>query len=171
MAMHTTGRRRTHTAGLWLTAAVFVIVGLAGLLKALDLPVFLDTVQTWSLLSGPVRWGVVFVLPLAEMILPIVWFAGIERRWLERAIAALLVGFAAAYSAHLALTEPPKCGCFGLVDEYFNGLAAGQAALWKNGALLGMLGTGWWLRRAQSPPGTARKQHAGARGARPVMEV
>lgn len=139
---------RRERIGRITVGTVFVIVGIAGLLKCLDLPVFQDTVDTWTLLSTWTKWLIVISLPPLEMILAVLWLGGIERSRLQGVMLALLAGFGLAYTAHLTLTEPPKCGCFGLVDEYFKGLSAGRMALWRDCALIAALGAGIWMTRA-----------------------
>lgn len=133
------GRER---GGVWVIGAVMAVIGGAGLLKAVDLPVFLDTVETWTLLGPVTRWTAVIGLPPAEMLMAMLWFAGVRRTWIEASAASLLVVFGLAYGLHLLLAKPPSCGCFGLVDEYFKSLSEGRGALWRNGIMLALLITG-----------------------------
>ncbi|HRJ49125.1 MAG: hypothetical protein KF787_10895 [Phycisphaeraceae bacterium] len=139
-----TGRAR---GGVWVTGVVMAVIGGAGLLKAMDLPVFLDTVETWTLLGPVTRWTAVIGLPPAEMGMAVLWFAGVRRARLEAAAASLLMVFGLTYGLHLLLAKPPSCGCFGLVDEYFKSLSEGRGALWRHGILLALLVTGSWLTR------------------------
>lgn len=153
---------RSQKAGWLMVAAVMAVIGAAGVLKAADLAAFHDTVQTWQLLGPVTRWTVVLTLPVVEMVMALLWFLRVEPRRMEAVAVVLLVAFAATYGAHLALTEPPRCGCFGLIDEYFKGLSVGRAALWRDGAMIATLGVGLWLTRRPGGDAAGRDAESAA---------
>lgn len=93
--------------------------GLAAVGKLIDLPTFERDLHSWALIPAWARLPMTILLPFVELGLAVGWFMGVRRPHLRVLGAMLLSVFACSYAAHVVLSTPPTCGCFGLIDEYF----------------------------------------------------
>lgn len=103
-----------------LSHMVLGILGLAGVLKLLDLAQFASDLGTWSLLPPGVLRSAVLGVPICEVGLCGFWFLGGFPRWVRFAVLIVLPGFTLVYAAHLLLVGPPTCGCFGKWNAYLD---------------------------------------------------
>lgn len=106
---------------------VMVLLGVAGVLKLLDMDGFRQSLETWELVPSPIRIAAAMLVPTIEMALFLVWLSGYRRRLAALCAITLLACFAGVFAVHIVLVEPPECSCFGLLRRY--GARREQAAL------------------------------------------
>lgn len=129
----------THPLRTILVTIVLAIIGLAGILKLLSLDTFAQSLGTWSLLPGWAMPILTIAVPVFEVGLAVAWFATTRRLAVEVAAFAFLALATAVY-AHQSLTsQPPDCGCLGLLQQYEHHLGMANDLLWRNGVLMAVL--------------------------------
>ncbi len=64
-----------------LSIGVLVLLGLAGVMKLLDLPAFEASLNTWKLIPGVLRTPLAIGLPIAEFVPLALWLGAGRRRW------------------------------------------------------------------------------------------
>jgi len=137
------------TGAIWLAGAVVLFAGTA---KLLDIPAFLDSLGSWTLVP---KWSLGYLavgVPTVEVLVAGLWVvARLRRPAIPVALLAMLVAMTGAYGAHVAWDKAPDCWCFGRIQLF----EASQANAWqvvsRNAILCGMLMAGIFLR--------ARGQH------------
>jgi len=136
------GQSKTRTVsrlGKMLAGAVMFVMLLAGAGKLLDLSAFRRSLLTWEYLPDwmlDVSW---LGLPLAEALLPVLWFAGIRRRMCERAMLALLASMLAVVTLHWLKGANPTCNCLGALTRHLTFISEVRFMVTKAGVLLGVL--------------------------------
>lgn len=145
MGEHVVIRRRL---GVILAGGPFLLLLLAGALKAVDAGDFQEALTTWEFVPSAAQVPVAILIPAFEMALGGAWLLGIHRKLATVAGASFLLSLTSLYAAHLAWSEPPSCGCFALVDRYWSGRGEAWFVLIRNGALLGFIGAGVLLQRS-----------------------
>lgn len=137
-----------------LTAALPLVMFLAGALKLADWHAFARSLSTFTVIPESVRILAAIIVPGLEMIAVIMLVAGAPR--LANLTALGLLGvFTMAVAVQTWRAEPPSCACFGLWQQYDDAVAASHILLVRNGALalVGMFGLGAaCLRRCTAHP-------------------
>src|SRR5687767_5457042 len=110
MAVHT--KRR---AALLSTAMAMAVLFTAGILKAIDVPSFLESLVTWRLLPLRALPFISFALPAIELGISLAWFLNIRRRLMVWCALTLFSSFTLLYALHVALVGPPDCACLGVL--------------------------------------------------------
>lgn len=157
----TRSRRRLRLAGAAVASVAMLVLLVAGLSKLADVPEFIRSLGTWTLIPGWGRVVIGFSVPLVELGLGLGWFVlAPQRRRLAVAAILMLLVFSGMYGAHLALGVRPDCGCLGKILAFKEDMNTAQIVLLRNALLAGSLG--WYLvcvRRVEgveSPAGTTR---------------
>ncbi len=142
-------RERTHRS--WIGSRIVDVVALvllvAGVSKLLDVPAFEDALKTWQFVPSAFARPAALIVPLVEVLSAGAWLL---RLWPLPGIIAtggLLVVFSSFRGVHLVFAEPPKCGCFGPIQQFYAGLGEAEVVLVRNGVLTGLLILGVLLRR------------------------
>lgn len=95
------------------TGLVVAVVLMAGLIKMADVPAFERSLHSWSLIPASWRTGLSVFVPCIEVGLSLLWFGGIARVYIARAMLLILCVFTSLYAAHLMVGITPECGCLG----------------------------------------------------------
>lgn len=141
----------------WFGHAVMLIPMLSALLKLADLSEFRVDLQTWTVFPDAVLSAGVFVIPLTELAIGLVWYLGLARHRALEAWAVCLVLFSIALGIQMFWGKPPDCGCFGVIDRYFANLGGVPWLLSRNAVLFILtIGCWYWLRAGagQAPLGS-----------------
>ncbi|MCC6661155.1 MAG: prepilin-type N-terminal cleavage/methylation domain-containing protein [Phycisphaerales bacterium] len=145
---------------------VLLVVGGAGLLKTLDLAAFADDVRTWELLPRSMIAPVAIGVPLVELGLGAAWLAGVSRRGVLNFTIALLGTFTLVFLAHVLFAESPRCGCFGLQQQFDQHASAAWLVIGRNCLLVVLGGFGMQsFPRRPTPEVYVRQRVHGAVGA------
>lgn len=131
--------RTCRTLSLILVSAIALIFLLSGVLKLFDIPGFERSLTTWRLLPA---WSVFLVtvsLPNIEVGLAALWLFRLRRSDALLGMVTLVSAFIATLSLHLIFSEAPKCGCFGILEEYYSSLGDTRVAIGRNVAILAVL--------------------------------
>lgn len=121
-------------------AAVAVgVVGLAGLLKAVDVVGFSQLLTHWTIIPRSCVSVLAITIPMLEVGLATAWFAGLGRRVAVAGIIGVLVAFSIGAVWQYVGHKPVPCGCFGssLADEASMGNLF--VVLARNGAICAAL--------------------------------
>ena len=124
-------------------SVVIALLGTAGLSKFWDLSAFESSLQTWNLFPAFLRMPAVALVPVAEVAVALFWFGGRRGHGCIVALVAMLFLFSVAISIQTYFGSPPDCGCFALVQEWFEGRAGAQRAIVRNGVLLSVVLVSW----------------------------
>jgi len=127
-----------------------VVVCVAGFLKLADLSEFASALKTWTLLPA---WSVPLLtvtVPALECSVGGLWLVGHRRSRWSRACLVMLAAVTAAFVVQAAVTGPPECGCAGLLARYRLFQNAADHVVWRNAALITVLGVGLVLPSCQS---------------------
>ena len=111
----TTGVKRAIHLGVW---AVFVVFGVAGVAKLIELDRFQTHLGDWTLIPD---WAIPVLalgVPMVEALLAGLWLIGYRRRRVAAAtlIVALVLG--AISVAQFMIHPVPDCGCFGVLAKH-----------------------------------------------------
>lgn len=99
----------------WAASASIFVIGLAGVLKLLDLEAFRSSLQLWTLLPS---WSVslaLLIVAVAEVALLGLWLSAPRARPMVAGFCLAVLGlFSVLFAAQSALSEDGiPCGCFG----------------------------------------------------------
>lgn len=146
----------------WLTAS---ILGLAGVIKLVDLGEFERQLASWSLLShDTLRFGVVIGLPIVEIGMCAAFACFPSRRVVIAAgMLVLLFTFSVAYSIEAIAGTSPDCGCFGMLFRQMEFRTETGWVLGKNLLLAVPPALLIWSRRCHAPT-ASHGRASGARG-------
>jgi hypothetical protein len=124
---------------------VAIVLLVSGLLKAVDIPAFRSSLQTWKLIPSTAAEVIAWFIPFLEIGLALRWFMWPKRRLTSGAMLVLLVAVSGAYAAHLIYADPPSCLCFGVMDRFREDIRSTKMVLWRNATLitLAVVGTIW----------------------------
>lgn len=130
--------RALHSAALIVQGAVLLVLGFAGVIKLLDLPSFSADLATWDLLPEFVKSIAVFCVPVLEVGAALAFVAHF-RTGAALSATAMLTAYLVVALVHLHQVNPPKCHCFGVVEQYFAALAGMKGVAVRSGTLLVLL--------------------------------
>ncbi len=129
------------------THLVMAVVGLAGLMKLLDLGEFDRSLATWVLLPPWVRMVAAPSVPFVEVFIAASWFLAPGRRWVVHGALGLLALFALVYALHTLTVGPPDCNCFGPLARYQAMRETAGRVLARDVVMCGALAAYLWVRR------------------------
>jgi hypothetical protein len=127
-----------------LVGAPMLVLAVAGVAKLLDVERFERDLRGWLLLPRRTLPFLALAIPTVELGLSMAW---IVWRRLSLAVSAgvLYSVFVAVAAGHQVFSHPPPCGCFGVIDAYFQHLGEGRVLILRNLAMLAMLLGGLWV--------------------------
>lgn len=143
-----------HTGWLAMAApmAMLLVVSVA---KLSDMPGFILSLRTWTLIPPSLILPVSFIAVSSEFIVAGWWFVGKDRRRAAIAGAVLLLCFAGTYLLHLAYGVRPSCACMGALQAAFEARDEGWMIAGRSVALAACLLAGAGLWHAGSRTGAA----------------
>jgi len=118
-----------------LLALGMLLIGAAGLMKALDVPSFLQALGSWSLIPVGLRLPLALTVPYLELGLLLAWLLWPRSSIIPIAAVCILVGFTGVFVAQLLLGSAPDCGCAGILARYIQLEQAGWQVVLRNGLL------------------------------------
>lgn len=127
-----------------------IIIGLAGVMKLINLPHFAESLSTWTVVPRATRPVVAVAVPVFECAIAGSWFAiPAIRRGLLRLAAACVVTFSVLYVIQLMTSEKPTCACFGELSRFLRMRDNATLSLVQNAVILGCLLAACFARRVQ----------------------
>lgn len=131
------------------TRAVDLVMGIflcAGILKAIDVPHFADTLATWRYIPQSLVPLLAYLVPMLEIALALSWFLRLYPRVAVIGVQSLLVLFSTVYLFHTRDPgPPPDCGCLGRIVRYELQQSAILSLAGRNAGLFLMLLAGAWF--------------------------
>lgn len=95
-----------------VTMAVLLVAGAA---KLSDLPAFVASLRSWTLIPSDWHGPVAAAVPSFEVAAAALWFLRLHPRGAIWIAAGLLTAFTATYAAHVLMGQRPSCGCLGAI--------------------------------------------------------
>ena len=115
------------------------VLGIAGVLKLLDIGEFSTTLNTWTIVPSGMVYPIAIGVPTLELSVILAWIAGLRTRIVFIWSATLLISFTVAYLIEYFASGAPNCGCLGLASKIPFTQSTG-AVLGRNALLIAMLG-------------------------------
>jgi competence protein ComGC len=143
--------RRADQVGRGVAGVVFALLLLAGCMKAVDLPRFVNSLSSWDLIPEGARLGIGLAIPSAEMLLCAFWFARVQRPVMEALGLAMLCLFIVGTWLQLRYGAAPTCRCFGVLEQYMTGKHGQEAGLFRAITMGALLALATILRRSFRP--------------------
>lgn len=122
-----------------LASVAMLVLFVAALAKAVDIPAFVDTLSTWQFLPAGFRSHVGLMTPMAEATVALLWFLGLARLAACVAAIGLLIVFTGLYVAHAAFGQTPECRCLGALLAFDASVHAAWFVVGRNVALIAAL--------------------------------
>ncbi len=97
----------------------------ASLGKLADMPLFIASLRTWTLVPRELVMPLAFLVAGLELVLGGWWLFGPRRRLAAIGGAVLLLIFAGVYLVHLAQGISPSCACMGALQAGFEARTEG----------------------------------------------
>jgi hypothetical protein len=113
---------------------------LAGLAKMAGMEAWANSLRDWSLIPAWSRGVLAMVIPLCEVATGVLGLLGF-RSAAARAAALLLANFMVVLVAQRFVAAPPACGCFGVIDRYFESMRSYDASIVRVVVMLGLIGS------------------------------
>lgn len=108
----------------------FGILALAAFFKMIDLPAFRVSLESWGLIPAWARGGLVYLVPMFEAWVVLLWLAGRRRLLANWLLLGLLAVFAGAYASHIIFLERPTCNCLGVLSAFLEAKTTALQHLW-----------------------------------------
>ncbi len=144
-----------HTAGRSAAWISICVIGLAGVLKIVDVEQFYHGLQTWSLFP---RWTLVplaILVPTLELTVAAGWIVSHQRVWLYVGFW-LVMSMTIAFVVQVSHAQMPSCACFGVLDQQFKSMSDLPVVVGRNVCLMSALIVGWAAYGAGSASGAPR---------------
>lgn len=129
-----------------LAGAVLGLIGISGLLKLMALDSFQESLHTWDGVPAGLLTYFAVGVPIVELWMAVLWFAGRYRLLIELTAFGFLGFTTSLYAIQAWLGEPPTCGCLGLWQAHYDAVASSTTLFWRNGVLMLMLASSLFLR-------------------------
>ena len=100
-----------------LRHGVFALLLVSAATKLYDPKAFFADLGTWYLVPSWSRGALAIAIPYIELLIAGSWFLGVSRYISWIAAFSLLAMYSVVYSMHVALVDPPRCGCFWVLDN------------------------------------------------------
>ncbi|MBL8762109.1 MAG: prepilin-type N-terminal cleavage/methylation domain-containing protein [Phycisphaerae bacterium] len=116
-----------------LAMSVLLLLGIA---KLVDLPAFADALRTWNAIP---EWAVAplcIAVPVFEVLIALSWILGMCRRWAIAIAFCFLMIVTLAYLGQRFLSDPPRCGCAGVVSRYWSEIDSTVVVVTRNALML-----------------------------------
>lgn len=113
------------------------IIGVAGLIKFVDLAEFAQSVHELRIVPRAMIPVVALAIPAVEVCIGGSWFLSlVDRRACVLAAGALLTVFSGVLVHALFIAEVPHCGCLGVLGRYYEWANSVWTGLIRNGVML-----------------------------------
>ncbi|MBX3405593.1 MAG: hypothetical protein KF869_02415 [Phycisphaeraceae bacterium] len=132
-------RNTVSPAGAALVCVPMLVLGVSSVAKFADMPQFVASPRTWTLVPTSLVLPVAFLVVACEFAISIWWFIGGQRIACALAGAVLLLCFAGAYALHLALGIRPSCACMGALQQVIEARTEGGIIAIRAASLAVML--------------------------------
>lgn len=120
-----------------LGGIVMGIIGVAGLIKFVDLVEFAQAVHELRVVPRAMTPVITLATPSVEVCIGGSWFLNlIDRRVCILAAGTLLTVFSGVLMLALFAAEVPRCGCLGLLGRYYEWANSAWTGLIRNGVML-----------------------------------
>lgn len=156
-----------------VSGSVAAALCLAGIGKLLDSGGAIDDLSAYPVMPLS-AWSVppvVIVMSAFEVIVGAMWFDPRRRLLAELAMIFLLCAFIAVLAAQLTSANPPRCGCFGLLQRYRAFQADADSAVWRSACMLVIVSLAAWSRTPFRFPRTGARGVPKARRGFTLVEV
>jgi uncharacterized membrane protein YphA (DoxX/SURF4 family) len=131
--------------GRRLIDIVMVVLVVAGLAKTIGIDDFATHVARWHVLAPGMAYPLAIAVISAELACGLGWLLRLAPR---TSLAGAVAFIAAATLVFWLISRsgaPPHCGCFGVLERYYEGLNAATSVVRRNGIMLAALVVGGWL--------------------------
>lgn len=118
---------------------VALVMMVASVGKLVDLPAFLQSFDSWTLVPEALVPILAVFVPLCEAALAILWAQPRFRARAQVGMLCLLLLFTAVYAAHWIFAQPPACNCLGKIAAYQSSVSDARMVVLRNGILMLML--------------------------------
>lgn len=145
---------RASWTGRRLVDGLMLVVLFAAVMKLIDVERFQDAVRTWPGVPHRASFGVALGVANLELAIALGWFLKLFPRLAFAAASVGLMISIGVFATYLGTTEPPKCGCFGILDSHYASVATAEHIVARNALLLVLLLAGGAF--AAWSPGSAR---------------
>ncbi|HRJ48986.1 MAG: prepilin-type N-terminal cleavage/methylation domain-containing protein [Phycisphaeraceae bacterium] len=155
------------------SGGVAALLCLAGIGKLLDAAAAIDDFAAFPVMPMP-AWLVpplVVAVSVMEVIAGAVWFDPRRRLLAELAMIVLLGAFIAVLAVQLTSSNPPRCGCFGLLQRYLAFQADADSAIGRSACMLAVVSLAAWSRMPSRNPQTTSHGVPHSRRAFTLVEV
>lgn len=139
------GRFLCICTGMAAAGLTMLVLAVAGVAKLNDLPEFQRSLLTWEYLPDWSSDIIQIGLPIVEVLVAVLWAAGVKRRWCERAALALLAAMLGATVVQCVRGATPVCNCLGALTRHLAFVSETQLLMFKSGSLFVMLFVGHFL--------------------------
>lgn len=139
--------------GSVLIAAGTLAVGIAGFAKLANLPQFMDSLASWTVLPASSHLALALGVPIVEAGVGIAWC--LKRPLARSGWPAMLVvlTLTSVLLVQVSVGPVPECHCFGQIMQFHDEMQSARWMLARNTALMSMLAVGIVLiRNPQSRP-------------------
>ncbi len=110
----TTGAKRAIHLAAW---AVFIVFGVAGVAKLIELDRFQTHLDAWTLIPDWAAPPLALGVPAVEGMLAGLWFIAYRRRRVVAATLVLALALGSVSVAQFLIHPVPDCGCFGVLAK------------------------------------------------------
>ncbi|HRJ48993.1 MAG: hypothetical protein KF787_06555 [Phycisphaeraceae bacterium] len=112
--------RCLHATGTLLAGAIVLVIGFAGIAKLLAIDQSIEDMAAYSIvqLPGPVVGSGMLLLSAFEVLIGAAWFYSPARRVAQVAALLLLGVLVVGLSVQIRYSNPPNCGCLGLLQRF-----------------------------------------------------
>lgn len=146
-------RRLILAAAMLFSGAVMLYFLLAGASKLAALDIAIEDLAAFDVLAIPtaVLGPLVLILSALEVVVPLAWLSPTLRRHAQIGAILLLGAFILMLTIQLRFSNPPRCGCLGLLQKFQSLTLDARGALARAWLLLGLAVTGAVLHRLLEP--------------------
>lgn len=147
------GRRRRRL-GRGIIDVLMVLLLCAAMLKLLDVPHFADAVRTWPFVPGRAAYVVALGVANLEVVVALGWLLRLFPRAAFALAASGLVVSIGVFAAFVGSATPPRCGCFGILEQHYARIGSAEHVVVRNAVVLAILGAGGGLAWFRATPRT-----------------
>ncbi len=106
-----------HRVLQFIVAGAIGVLGVAGLLKLVDLGPFVDGLRAWSIFPAWSHRVIALLVPAVELSAGLAWFLASRRRTACAVAGVLYVSFGIVHAAQWNAGVHPQCNCMGVLSD------------------------------------------------------
>lgn len=133
--------------GSALIAMGTAVVGIAGLAKLLNLPQFMDSLSSWTVLPVASHLTLTLSVPIVEAGVGIAWCLKSPLARSGWPAILIVLTLTSVLLVQVSVGPVPECHCFGQIMQFHEEMQSARWMLARNTALMGMLAAGMVLIR------------------------